>query len=362
MFLKGFTEWHRSFGGMGNHRFFLLSEEGNLSSHLLVAIAQLGRAFPCEGNGWGFKSPWRSNMSYQSRKIKKSKLNKLRFSIGLIWVKLFNKIKKIRRKEKTMQFPGAKKVMEFLKMRNKTIRPNNLRINEWVGGYLNRCLINGGPVNILTPWSLSKALEKRFAKQGNIFIPTKKEMRLLREEMPEIVKMFEKYGFKLNWWVTLARSYLDSRLIGRELEDRYKKMITDLAKRFALSDSVLFLDWEDDVLGSRSAPCERIVKDFDKYIRRGAFEIELQRWRNWAKEEAELNQTNEELERDTRYQIACEVNEGRFLMSEKSPFNFGDFIIIPLEIPERFDNFTIFAPEIKKRIISVLSCYPWRLG
>lgn len=261
-----------------------------------------------------------------------------------------------------MQFPGVKKIMEFLRMRNKVIRPNNLRINKWVDGYLNRCLANGEPVNILTPWSLSKALEKRFLKQGDRFTPTKKEMRLFREEMPEIIKVFEKYGFKLNWWVALSRSYLDSRLIGRELENRYKKMITDLGEEFPLSDSVLFLDWEEDILGGRSAPDGRIVKDFDKYIRRGAFEIELQRWRNWAKEEAELNQTNEELERDTRYQIACEVNEGRFLMSEKSPFSSGDFSIIPLEMPERFDNFTIFAPEIKKRIVSVLSCYPWRLG
>jgi len=301
-------------------------------------------------------------MSYQSRKIKKSKLNKLRFLIGLIWVKLFDKIKKTRRKEEKMQFPGVKKVMEFLRMRNKVIRPNNLKINKWVDDYLNRCLANREPVDILTPWSLSKALEKRFVKQRNRFTPTKKEIRLFREEMPEIIKVFEKYGFNLNWWVALSRSYLDSRLIGRELEDRYKKMITDLAEEFSLSDNVLFLDWEDDILGGRSIPNKRIVRDFDKYVKRGAFEIEFRRWQNWSKEEAELSQTDEELERDTKYQIACEVNEGRFLISEKSPFNSGDFIIIPLEMPERFDNFTIFAPDIKKRIVSVLSYYPWRMG
>jgi len=302
-------------------------------------------------------------MSYQGRKIKKSKLNKLRFSIGLIWVKFFNKIKKmIRRKEKEMQLPGVKKVMEFLRTRNRVTRSNNLRINEWVDGYLNRCLTNGEPVNILTPWSLSKALEKRFVKQGNRFTSTKKEMRLFREEIPEIIEIFEKYGFKLNWGVALSRSYLDSRLIGRELEDRYKKMITDLAEEFSLSDNVVFLDWEDDILGSRATPDKRILEDFNRYIKKGAFEIELERWRNWAEEEAELNQPDNELERDTRYQIACEVNEGKFLLGEKSPFPSGDFIVIPLETPERFDNFTIFAPEFKKRVASVLSYYPWRIG
>ena len=301
------------------------------------------------------------NMSYQSRKRKRSKLNKLKYFIGLVLIKLFNKIKKTARKEKPMWLPGTRKVMKFLRARNKVIRENNLRINEWVDNYLNRCLINGEPVNILTPWSLSKALEKRFKRQGNKFVPTKKEIRLLKEEMPQIIRVFEGNGFRVNWWITLSRSYLDSRLIGRKLEDRYGKMITDLAKEFSLSGSVLFLNWEDDVLGRRSFPDERILKDFDKYIKRGAFELELQRWSRWAREEAGLNQTAEELERDVKYQIACEVNEGNFLMGEESSFVSGDFIIILLEVPERFDNFTIFAPDFKKRIVSVLSCYPWRL-
>lgn len=260
-----------------------------------------------------------------------------------------------------MLLPGTRKVMEFLRARNRIVRLNNLRINEWVDNYLNRCLTDGEPVNILTPWSLSKALEKRFKRQGNNFIPTRKEVRLFREEIPQIIKAFEENGFRLNWWVTLARSYLDSRLIDRKLENRYKKMITGLAKEFSLSGSVLFLDWEDDILGGRSSPDKRILKDFDRYIKRKIFELEFQRWSKWTEEEAELNQSDKELERDVKYQIACEVNEGKFLMGNESPFDSGEFILIPLEVPERFDNFTIFAPDLKKRIVSVLSCYPWRL-
>ena len=59
MFQNGFTEWHRDFGGMGNHLEFFKSWEETSSQLFLVAIAQFGRAFLCEGNGWGFKSPWR---------------------------------------------------------------------------------------------------------------------------------------------------------------------------------------------------------------------------------------------------------------------------------------------------------------
>ena len=261
-----------------------------------------------------------------------------------------------------MRFTETKRVMEFLRARNKMVRVNNLRINEWVDDYLDRCLTNGALVNILTPWSLSKALEKRFREQGNDFIPTKKEIKLFREEMPRIVKILKDNGFRLNWWIVFSRSYLDSRLISRELEDRYKKMITDLAEQFSLSENILFLDWEDDVLGGRSAPDDRILMDFEKYIKQGAFEVELQRWRNWAKEEAGLDYAEEDLERDTRYQIACEVNEGQFLMSEKSIFDSGEFILVPLEMPERFDNFVIFAQGLKKRIVSVLPFYPWRLS
>ena len=362
MFLKGFTGWHRSFGGMGSHRFFFLSEERKLSSHLLVAIAQFGRAFPCEGNGWGFKSPWRPNMSYRSRKRKKSKLNRLKFFVGLSLVKLFNKNKQTTRRKKAMRLPGTKKVMEFLRARNRIIRRNNLRINEWVDDYVNGCLNNGEPVNILTQWCISKDLEERFERQGNTFIPAKKERKFFGSELPQIISVFIENGFRLNWWITFNRSYLDSGRISRELEEKYKRMVMDLAQEFLLAENVLFLDWETDVLGGRPAPDKRILNNFEQYITQGAFKIEFQRHSNWAKKEAGLNQTEEELRRDVRFQIACEVEEGNFLLSKKSPFPSGEFLLIPLEVPERYDFFTVFAKDFKQRIVSVLVSYPWRMG
>lgn len=89
--------------------------------------------------------------------------------------------------------------------------------------------------------------------------------------------------------------------------------------------------------------------------------MEFQRHSKWAREKAGLRQTQEKLEQDVKCQIAYEVKEGEFLVSEKSPFPSGEFILIPLETPERYDFFTIFAKDFKKRIVAVLSCYPWRL-
>jgi hypothetical protein len=77
-------------------------------------------------------------------------------------------------------------------------------------------------------------------------------------------------------------------------------------------------------------------------------------------EEAKLNQSEKELEKDVIFQIACEVQEGDFLLNKESPFPFGEFILLPLEVPERYDFFTIFAKDFKQRIVPALSSYPWR--
>jgi len=68
--------------------------------------------------------------------------------------------------------------MEFLRERSRMIRANNPRINEWVDDYLDGCFTNGKSVNILTQWCISKDLEERFRRQGNDFVPTRKERRV----------------------------------------------------------------------------------------------------------------------------------------------------------------------------------------
>lgn len=354
MFKKGFTELCRKAGGLPYH-----IRQPHYGRH-----SSTGRALLCEGSGWGFDSPWRPKekykyMSYKNKKLKRSVINQLRFFVKKTWAKFFyNTIKKRKEKRKMV---AVKKVMDFLRNRNRLIRTNNLRINEWVDDYVRNCFLEGKTVNVLTQWCLSKALEKRFKEQGRKFVPTKKERRVLEAEIPLIISVFLKNGFRVNWWITFNRSYLDSRLVDEKTENQYKKIIIDLARSPVVRQNVLFLDWEDDIIRGRPKADRSVLENFDKYVSKNAFEIELQRWRNWAQEEAGLQQIEKELRKDVIYQIACEAYEGQFLSGPNSPFSPDEFILIPLEVPERFDSFTLLAKDFKKRIVAVLSPYPWRM-
>ncbi len=78
----------------------------------LVAIAQLVERSPVEGLVRG-SSPLGDPMSYQSRKRKKSKLNRLKFLIGLALVKVLNKFKnKPKRKKEDKKMPRVEGMTE----------------------------------------------------------------------------------------------------------------------------------------------------------------------------------------------------------------------------------------------------------
>lgn len=258
-----------------------------------------------------------------------------------------------------MRFPATTKVMAFVRERNRLIRPNNLKVNEWADGYFNGCIANGEPVTILTQWCISQDLEQRYQKQGNQFISLRKERRIFGTEILKIAEAFLANGFKINWWVTFNRSYLDSGRISPELENDYKAMVVDLARPLIEQGWLLLADWEDDILGQRPQPNPAVLASPERYVQPQALELEIKRHSSWAREEAGLTQTDSELRRDIFYQIACEAEEGRLLGGNDSPL--GEFILIPLEAPERYDFFTLLAPDFKRRIAAVLPPYPWRL-
>jgi hypothetical protein len=234
-----------------------------------------------------------------------------------------------------------------------------MRINSWVDTYVNNCYLTGSSVTIFTPWCLSKALELRRDKNGKSFDLLKKEQIILQKEIPEIVRLFKTNGICLEWWVVFARSYLKSRRLEEDIENEYVEMITNTAEKNLISELV-FLDWEKDFVEKPIQANQDILDNFSKVVRPGVFQNELKRWQIWNKEQLNLSCTDEELTRDVRWQIACEAEEGRILCDYNSPLGTNDFILIPLEYPERFDNFTILAPDFKKRIVSALSYYPWR--
>jgi len=253
----------------------------------------------------------------------------------------------------------VKKVMDFLIARNRSIRSNNPKISGWVDAYLRACLSSGKVVNILTPWSLSKAFEKRFIDQGNCFTPTQKERALFELEIPKIAKIFKENGFKLNWIIFLSRAYLKNRLLKSEVECVYRKMVTNLVENCCVEELTL-VDWEDDVLEGRSSPNEEVMKDFEKYIKKGAFEYDFKRWKQWILNEGK-SFSDDQLREETKYQIACEVNEGKLLLSENSPFGFNEFVFMPLGVPERYVFFSIITKDFRSRMVAVLPTYPWRI-
>lgn len=296
-------------------------------------------------------------MSYKKKKIKKNKLNQLKYRVGLVKAAL---LRLVSRNGGRVRLKQTVAIMEFLRQQGRTARSNNKKIEEWVEEYINDCILNGRAIEILTQWCISKDLEQRYQVQGQRFTPTKAEIELVQKEIPRILKKFYENGVSVNWWITLNRSYLDSGRIDLGLENEYRAMIERLLREYALSDVTIF-NWEDDVLNFRPGPAAQVLERMSQYISPGAFQLELARHSAWARNEAGLTQTDEELERDVRFQIACEVEEGRLLTSNESPFSNGDFILVPLETAERYVFFSALVPEFPKRIAPVLTPYPWRM-
>lgn len=255
--------------------------------------------------------------------------------------------------------PNVRKTLSQLRERSKIVRQNNKKIDTWVDELINRAAMTGEAVTILTQWCISKDLEVRRELQ-NGFVPTKAERKLFERDLPEVAELFTENGLGLNWIITFNRSYLDSGRISIEVEDQYKKMVAQLAAPLLEEGWLMLLDWEEDVLGSRPMPDEEVMQTIEKFVPEGALRVEIERHSAWAKKEAKLDQSDDELKQDVFYQIACEAQEGLVLMGENSPL--GTFILVPLESPERYDFFTLKVPSFKERIVPVLPTYPWRLS
>ena len=292
------------------------------------------------------------NMSYKKKKLKKSRLNQLKYSIELVKNVLFQLLfgrGKMRQVES---------VVSELRKRAKLVKPNNLKINEWVNRYLEDCTLNGKPVNILTQWCVSSMLKRRFKKQGGQFVPTKKELRVLQEEIPALLSLFSRNGFRVNWWITFNTTFIDAEGIP---QTAYKEMLLGCFK----GDSrvgVVFADWEDDVLGKKPEPDQAVLDNFLGHVSEGYFKLRVEQLSTWAQKESDWQKTTDELEKDVRYTTACEVAEAKLLTFRNPLFGKEDWLLIPLDDAEAYDSFTIPVNDFKRRIVPVLSLCPWRMN
>lgn len=301
-------------------------------------------------------------MSYKNRKKKKNILNQLKWQLGRIEAVLLKTYRKIKPKENLMRLPQTRVVMQWLRERARVIRPNNLKINEWVDEYVNRCIMTGKRVEIITQYCLSKDLETRYKIQGNKFEPLQAEKDMFTKTIPEIVSVFERNGLEVNWYVTFNSSFLERGRVAEEILSAYSDMIQNLAKENEkLSQYLIFLNWEKDVLGKRPTPNQEVLDNFDSLVSREAFELDMKNLLERVRQYKDFTKSEEELRREAMFKIACEAEEGRFMISDESPFSQGDFILIPLEFPERYVFFEILSKDFQKRIASLIKLYPWRM-
>lgn len=297
-------------------------------------------------------------MSYKNKKLKKSRFNQFEYRFGLIKLALLKKTRALFQKEGRMRLPQVAVIMESLRLRNKRLRPNNQKIDEWIDNYIQRCILKGQKVNILTQWCLSKDLETRYKVQGDKFQPLQAEIEFLQEEILQIIKIFTDNGVGINWWITLNGAFLDRGRISKELSSQY----ADMLRSINVASEVVFMDWEDEILnGSRPKPNQKVLDKFFVVVSRKAFDLDFTNLLERVKKYPDFSKTEQELKGESQFKIACEAEEGRFLFSPDSPFPCGQFILIPLEFPERYVFFAVLAPEFKKRMASIVRSYPWRM-
>jgi len=82
-------------------------------------------------------------MSYKKKKLQKGKFNQLKYKLGLVKLAFIKKARALFQKEGRMRLPQVTKIMEVLRLRNKGLRPNNQKIDEWVDGYIQQCILKG---------------------------------------------------------------------------------------------------------------------------------------------------------------------------------------------------------------------------
>lgn len=302
-------------------------------------------------------------MSYKKRKIKKGRLSRLKYKFVQIKSALLGRVGALlhEKRRKGMRLQQTQKVMEALRSLNRGAARNNKRIDEWVDSYVNDCILNGRPVEILTEWCSGFGLAERQKRQGGRFIPLPAETDLVQKQMPRIVRIFTEQGVKVSWIITFNRSYIERRRLPDNPFFAYVRMIKDLASGVSeLDESVMFLDWDE--LSGKIEPNQEILTKFDTFVSKNAIEYELRTFLQMLKQYPDALVSEDDLTSEAKRRIAFESEEARYLAEPgESPFNDGRFILIPLEKPERFIFFDLLVRGFTKRIASVISLYPWRL-
>lgn len=286
-------------------------------------------------------------------------MNRLWYRIGQIQRAFLSKTRVLLQRGTLVRLPQTQKIMAELRLLNRGVAQNNKKINEWVDSYINNCILNGRPVEILLQWCSGLGLERRKEQQGREFKALKSELALIKEEIPRIIRIFAEQNVKVSWIITFNRSYIPRRRLSDNTFIAYMAMIKALASGVPeLSESVLFLDWDE--LSLPIQPNQEILTQFEKFVSKNAIDYEIGTFLQMLKQYPDAPASQEELKAEAEMRISFESEEARFLTGEQSPFTKGQFILIPLEKPERYVFFDLLSPDFSNRIASVVKLYPWR--
>lgn len=301
-------------------------------------------------------------MSYKNKKLKKSKLGRLKYRLEKIGRALLSRVQALLQfqRRKTVRLPQTVAIMEALRLLNQGAAQNNKKIDQWVDVYVNDCIVNGRPIEILLEWCSGLGLAKRKEIQGGQFTALPAEVQLVQKEIPRVIRIFTEQGVKVSWIITFNRSYVERRKLDDNTFFAYMTIIKDLASDLReINDSVMFIDW-DELAGPIKANQE-ILTNFERFVSKAAIEYEIKTFLQMLKQYPDALTSEEDLKAEAERRIAFESEEARFLTEGKSPFTNGQFILIPLEKPERYVFFDLLVPGFTKRIASVMKLYPWRL-
>ncbi len=242
---------------------------------------------------------------------------------------------------------------------NRKLRPDSpFKIKPRAKNYLEQCLNTGKPVNILTQCCRTKYLEVRKVKQGGKLIPLKSEVKLWQEEIPQLIDLFKKYGFKIDWIFSFTRPDSDTNRTTPAIELEFMEMYQNLAKD--ISD-ILLCDWEKEFLIEKIKPDEQVLNNFDQYVKPDAFEWEFERRFSRILAEVKTRKmiNEKDLKNHVKKRIAMMAEEAVVITKKLFP---DGLIIIPTEEPQRFDFFKLLVPNFKELLICTLKTAPWRMG
>lgn len=218
------------------------------------------------------------------------------------------------------------------------------RLRPYVRNYLRRVITEGAnSVQIVTLWCLTRRLENRLRNDVTILL-LPSEIKVVTE-IDTIITYLEGEGLRADWYILLAPSAVVAGQIRMPVARAYNQT---LAKAFG-GMSACALE-----IAPRFEPDPMLTSHILSRVSSEALARERAR-RIYLYAERGIMADASLIEADLKASIAVKAREGQWLVE-----TFGDFILVPVEYPERYVFHELLMPDLTERICPILTPYPWR--